>query len=302
MYVPMKEILDRAYAGHYGVPAVLGENELCITAAIEAAERMHSPLIFINYVCYVPDPFFYVNMVRTFADEASVPVALCLDHSPTFQDTVAAIQAGFSSVMVDRSSLPLEKNIEEVRVLAEIAHAVGVTVEAELGHVGSASGGEESDFDFYTNPMDAKRFLEETGVDCLAVSIGTAHGAYRGVPKLQFERLAEINTACQKPLVLHGGSGSGDENIHLACSMGVTKVNFARDIVQATYDAVTGHDLSGDNMYDIFTYINESIRERVCHFMNITGSVNKAWTKTPVFGKRPFGAPRDPSMEYLLTR
>ena len=302
MYVPMKQILDRAYAEHYGVPAVLGENEICITAAIEAAELKRSPLIFINYVCYVPDPFFYVNMVRTFADRASVPVALCLDHSPTFQDTLAAIQAGFSSVMVDRSSLPLEENIQKVRELADIAHAVGVSVESELGHVGSASAGEEGVASLYTNPKDAERFMDATGVDALAVAIGTAHGAYKGVPKLQFGLLEEINDACKRPLVLHGGSGSGDENIHRACSMGVTKINFAHDIVQAAYDGVNQNDMTGDSLYDIFTYMNQSIREKVCHFMDVTGSAGKAWSPVPTFGVRTLGAPRDPSMEYLLTR
>lgn len=289
MYVTMKEILDRAYKEGYGVPAVLGENETCIIAAIEAAEETKSPLIFINFVDTMPDPFFYCQMVKTYANQASVPVALCLDHSPDFADAVAGIQAGFSAVMLDRSKLPFEENAAQVKELVHIAHSVGVTVEAELGHVGDASNYEEDGNSAFTDPDEARRFIEETGIDCLAVAVGTAHGAYRGIPKIQFDRLEKLHEICKIPLVLHGGSGSGDENIHRACQNGVAKVNIARDIVQAGYDALMEAGLEGDSMYDFFDVIKNGIKEKVKHFFEVTGCIGKAWTDIPEFGQQKLG-------------
>lgn len=289
MYVTMKEIIDRAYQEGYGVPAVLGENETCIIAAIEAAEETKSPLIFINFVDTMPDPFFYCEMVKTYANQASVPVALCLDHSPDFADTIAGIQAGFSAVMIDRSKLSYEENRNQVKELTKIAHAVGVTVEAELGHVGSGGNYEEDGHSAFTEPEEAKRFVEETGVDCLAVAVGTAHGAYKGEPHIQFDRLKAIREAVPVPLVLHGGSGSGDENIRKACQNGIAKVNFARDIVQAAYDALKEADLEGDAMYDFFEIITKGIKEKVKHFFEVTGCVGKAWTLQPEFGVQKMG-------------
>lgn len=289
MYVTMKEIVDRAYREGYGVPAVLGENETCIIAAIEAAEETKSPLIFINFVDTMPDPFFYSHMVKTYADQASVPIALCLDHSPDFADAVAGIQAGFSAVMIDRSKLSFEENAAEVKELVRIAHSVGVTVEAELGHVGDGENYAEDGNTAFTDPDEAQRYIEETGIDCLAVAVGTAHGAYRGTPKIQFERLKELHKRCSVPLVLHGGSGSGDENIHEACQNGIAKVNFARDIVQAGYDALMEAKLEGDGMYDFFDVITNGIKEKVKHFFEVTGCKGKAWAQVPEFGVQKLG-------------
>jgi len=204
MFVSMKEIVDRAYAGKYAVPAVGGGNECMVRAAIEAAEETNSPLIIISGNRGVYDPMFYGFMVRYIANSASVPVALCLDHSPSFEDAMLGIRAGYSAVMVDRSMLPYEENVAQVKEIVKIAHSVGVTVEAELGHVGQGSNYAVDGNTALTSPEDAKRFIEETGVDCLAVAIGTAHGAYVGVPKLRFELLQQIDAACKTPLVLHG--------------------------------------------------------------------------------------------------
>lgn len=283
MFVAMKEIVDKAYAGRYGVPAVGGGNECMVRAAIEAAEETNSPLIIISGNRGTSDPIFYGNMVRQLANQASVPIALCLDHSPSFEDAIRGIQAGYSAVMVDRSMLPYEENVAQVKEIVRIAHAIGVTVEAELGHVGQGSNYAVDGSTALTDPADAKRFIEDTGVDCLAVAVGTAHGAYIGVPKLRFELLEQIDKACGMPLVLHGGSGSGDENIHTACSKGIAKVNIVNDLSQAAIRAVGAKDMTGNGAYGFFPTAYLGVKEHVKHCFDVTGCTGKAWHKLPKF-------------------
>ena len=191
MFVPMKEILDAAYAGKYGVPAVPSNNELLIRASIEAAVEANSPLIFLTSNRGLAE--FNHNMIRYFAEQVDIPVASCLDHSPSFEDCVMGIRTGVSAIMADRSMLPFEENVAQVKLLADVAHAAGVSIEAELGHVGQGSNYAVDGVSMLTDPEEAKKFIELTGVDGLAVAIGTAHGAYVGTPHLDFERLAEID-------------------------------------------------------------------------------------------------------------
>ncbi len=287
MFVTMKEIVDKAYTGKFGVPAVGGGNECMVRAAIEAAEETNSPVIIISGNRGVYDPMFYGFMVRHIADHASVPVALCLDHSPSFEDAMLGIRAGYSAVMVDRSMLAYEENVKQVKEIVRIAHSVGVTVEAELGHVGQGSNYAVDGNTALTDPEDARRFIEETGVDCLAVAIGTAHGAYVGVPKLRFELLEEIDKACKTPLVIHGGSGSGDENIHKACSMGVAKVNIVNDLMQAAVRAVNAKDMTGNGAYGFFPAAYAGVKEHVKHTFDVCGCTGKAWHQIPKLGSKP---------------
>lgn len=276
MFVTMKEICDRAYAEGYGVPAVGASDEPLIRAAIEAAEETNSPLIILGSNRGA-DPIFYGATVRSIANQASVPVALCLDHSPSFEDSIRGLQSGFSAIMVDRSALPYEENVAQVKELVRIAHSIGVTVEAELGHVGQGSNYAVDGVSALTDPDQAKRFIEETGVDCLAVAIGTAHGAYVGTPKLRFDLLEEINKACGIPLVLHGGSGSGDENIHKACSMGIAKVNIVNDLMQASVRAVMNADMTGNGAYRFYATAHQGFKDAVKHSFDVTGCTGKAW-------------------------
>lgn len=273
-FVPMKEILDAAYAGKYGVPAVPGFNEIQIRASIEAAVQANSPLIFLTGNKGLPE--FTHGLVRYFAEQVDVPVALCLDHSPSFEDCVVGIRTGCSAIMADRSMLPYEENVAQSKLLAEVAHAAGVSIEAELGHVGQGTNYSVDGVSMLTDPEEAKRFIDETGVDGLAVAIGTAHGTYSGVPKLDFERLKEIDAACQKPLVLHGGSGSGDENIHKACTMGVAKVNIVTDVLAATYKAVLDGDFHGNRGHQFYPALSTATKECVLRLFEITGSTGKA--------------------------
>lgn len=281
-YVTMKEIVDRAYKEHFGVPAVSGFDELSVRAAIEAAEETNSPLILISGNRSTHDAVFFGNMVAEIANKVSVPVAACLDHSPSFEDSILGLRGGYSAIMIDRSSLPYADNVAQVKELTRIAHAIGVTVEAELGHVGSGDNYAVDGSTALTEPAQAKAYIEETGVDCLAVAVGTAHGAYKGTPVIRFELLKEIDAACKTPLVLHGGSGSGDENIHTACSLGITKVNIANDLFKAAYTAVSEKDMSGNGVYGFFPTIFGAMKNHVKHTFDVTGCTGKAWAAKPM--------------------
>ena len=176
---------------------------------------------------------------RFYAERADAPVALHLDHGVTFSVIEKAVARGFTSVMIDASKEDLPENIRRTREVVELAHAHGVTVEAEIGHVGTEEEGNDHALseNVYTEVVAAKELVRATGVDSLAVSIGTKHGAYKGEPHINFERLAELNDALGIPLVLHGGSGSGDENLARCAQGGVAKVNLYTDFIVAARDA-----------------------------------------------------------------
>ena len=178
--------------------------------------------------------------------------------------------------MVDRSSLPYEENVAEVSELVKIAHAVGVSVEAELGHVGS---GEQYDADRnagLTDPGQAKAYVEATGIDALAIAIGTAHGKYVGTPYLDFELLEKIYNEVEVPLVLHGGSGSGDENLAKATSMGITKVNIGTDLFQAGIDHLLAHHGEIKRAHLGYKLMTDGYKEKLLHYMKLFNQCGKA--------------------------
>lgn len=234
MYTSMKYILEDAHKNNYAVMAVNSINMEMARAVISAAEEEHSPII-VNIGPGQIGKHAHMNvmvpLIKQLAQEATVPVALNLDHGGDFNFIVSSLQAGFSSVMIDASSYPYEENVKRVSTIVKLAHAHDVCVEGELGHVGQAADGDNTKGDLYTDPQQAKRFVEETGVDALAVAIGTAHGNYpKGyVPVLDFERLALLKKTLDMPLVLHGGSGSGEENIRKAVANGINKINVCTD-------------------------------------------------------------------------
>ena len=230
MYISMIELMKKAREGHYCVPAIAVEHEQSVRAAIQAAEEKNSPLIMIALYKVNPDIRYFGRIVEDLAIRAKVPVAMCQDHGGTYAEAMWAVRAGFTDVMVDRSTLPFEENIAQVSEIVKVAHAVGMGVEAELGHVGMANQYETDGTGGFTVPEEAIEFVERTGVDALAVAIGTAHGVYSGVPKLQFDLLAELREKVPVPLVLHGGSGTGDENLKKACQMGICKLNISNDL------------------------------------------------------------------------
>jgi fructose-bisphosphate aldolase class II len=237
----LKQLLPIAEQGGFAVGAFSPRFTALIGAVLQAAEATHSPIIVqiaqleLQWYQLTVEEFAQQFWLQLDELHPAVPVGLHLDHSSDFALIQAAVVNGFSSVMVDASALPLEKNIAETRRVVEFAHGRGVSVEAELGRIGSADLVEtESDEELYTDPEEAAYFASQTGIDALAVSVGTAHGVYRvRQPRIDLERLKAIRVLTQVPLVLHGGSGTPLEMIQNAIHLpegGVSKVNFATDL------------------------------------------------------------------------
>ncbi len=230
--VNMKDMLEDAKRHKYAVGAFNVLNIESLQGILEAAVELKSPVI----INIAEVHFDYVDMeamapvVQRAAQLAPIPVALHLDHGLSLQTIVRAIRCGFTSVMYDGSEYPLEENIRRTKQIVDICHSVGVTVEAELGQVTGGEGGSKegtvAEPSLFTDPQEAAIFVEETGVDALAVAIGTVHGLYKGEPKLDFDRLAEIARRVDIPLVLHGGTGVPDEDFKRAIQLGICKVNF----------------------------------------------------------------------------
>lgn len=232
--VPARGLLAEAQRLKRAVPALNFYNAETLRAHIDAARELEVPLILqtteatIDYLGLT----LVVGMARAAAEELDTPVALHLDHGASFELAARAIDAGYSSVMIDGSSLVLEENVALTRRVVARARAAGVSVEAEIGHVGPAL--HQLSADCLTRPEDARRFAQETEVDSLAVAIGTQHGFYRGEVALDFERLAEIAAAVPGlPLVLHGGSGVSDELLQRAIALGIAKINFGTELKDA---------------------------------------------------------------------
>ena len=234
MYVSMKDILEDAHKNNYAVMAVNSINMEMVRAVISAAEEERSPIIVnigMGQMKKHAHADVMVPMIKKLAKEANVPVALNHDHGQDLDFIIGCIKDGFSSVMIDASSFSFDENVKRTSTIVKLAHPHNICVEAELGHVGMASDGDNTKNDLYTDPQQAKKFVELTGVDALAVAVGTAHGNYpKGyVPKLDFERLSLLKKTLNMPLVLHGGSGSGEENIRKAVACGINKINVCTD-------------------------------------------------------------------------
>lgn len=235
--VTVKELLKAAEDGNYAVGAFNCNNMEIIQAIVQAAEEENSPVIVqasqgaIKYAGLE----YITALTKLAAEQTKVPVALHLDHGTSFEQVVKCIRHGFTSVMIDGSAYPLSENIGLTNKVIEVARAIGVSVEAELGKI----GGTEDDITVdekeaaFTDPQEAREFVEATGVDALAVAIGTAHGIYKGEPRLDFERLKKITSLIDIPIVLHGSSGVPDEAIKQAISLGVRKVNIDTNLREA---------------------------------------------------------------------
>lgn len=281
--VSLNEVLGKADREGYAVGAFNCNNMEIVQAIARAAEEERSPVIIqasqgaIRYAGLQ----YIIALVNTAAAEVSVPVVLHLDHGTSFEQVVQCIRHGFSSVMIDGSQYPLEENIKLTKKVVEIAHAVGVTVEGELGRI----GGTEDDISvseaeaFFTDPAEAKYFAEETGVDALAISIGTAHGRYKGEPRLDFERLKKINEITPCPIVLHGSSGVSDESIRKAVRLGVQKINIDTNIREAFVGAIReylpGHPHEIDPR-NVLKPAREATTAIIREKIRLFGSSNKA--------------------------
>ncbi len=231
-FVTSEKMLLDAQKGGYAVGAFNVENMEMVMAVIAAAEELRAPLMLQttpSTVKYAGLDLYLAN-VKTAAERASVPVCMHLDHGDSFELAMRALRVGYSSIMIDGSHSMFEENIAVTKAVADACRPSGIPVEAELGKV----GGKEDDLDGgnggYTDPQEAKEFAERTGIGSLAVAIGTAHGVYKGEPKLDLDRLAEIRKVVSIPLVLHGASGLSEEAVAESIKRGICKVNFATEL------------------------------------------------------------------------
>jgi len=277
MLTDMKSILIDAKKRKYGVAAPNAWNEDSIKAAILAAEQEKSPLILALYPV-MADIFEFGKIAIELAQKSLVPVAVHLDHGQELEHVVKAIRAGFTSVMVDRSTLLFGENVEAVKEIVRFAHSVGVTVEAELGHVGQGCDYTETKDEGLTDPNEAIKFVEMTGVDCLAVAVGTSHGVYKGKPELQFDLLQKLNNMVDVPLVLHGCSGTGDDNLKKTIGYGITKLNLYTDLDMAGYDALQ-ENLKEHKIFkttDACSIMFKGYADKLAHYIKLFGSSGKA--------------------------
>jgi len=235
MLLSMTEMLKKACAGKYAIPQPDFVNIQMAAMYLEAAKQSASPIIlgygeeYLNTTEGV-DLRHLVRLIEVLAKEYPIPVALHLDHGSSFEACAEAIAAGFTSVMFDGSSLPFEQNVAITRKVVEMAHPAGVSVEAELGYVGTAK--DTDDDSRLTDPEKARIFVKATGVDALAVSIGTVHGEYKGKPNIRLDLLSEISAKVDVPLVLHGASGTGHDTLRECVKRGICKVNIYTDLVK----------------------------------------------------------------------
>ena len=240
MLVTLRNILDDAQKNHYAIPAFDISNYEMMKAVLDVCEEERSPALLMGLGVDLDGKALSLmtSMVRAASEFYTVPVCFHLDHATDFALIRRAIDAGFSSVMFDGSVLPFSENAEKTAEISAYAHRLGITVEAELGHVGNAMVGNEADKaeledaeNTLTLPDEVEKFIGLTDVDALAVAIGTSHGVYKSTPTLRIDRLDEITAVCQRPLVLHGGSGTPDDQIRTAILHGVTKINIYSDVV-----------------------------------------------------------------------
>ena len=277
MLANLNDILPRAAKEHYGVGLFNTIDTDMLEAAISAAEELRSPIIIGTAEVLLPygELKLIAPSVIAAARRASVPVVVHYDHGLTFERCMEALKLGFTSVMFDGSAGDSENNTAATREIVKIAHAMGATVEGEIGHVGEAASGDNETNDRYTTVKEATDFVNATGVDALAVAIGTAHGAYKAKPRLDIERLKEIHAAIPTPLVLHGGSGLSDDDFRNTVREGISKVNIFTDLSIAGANAMKDAENAGADYLKTremrVKYINAAVKQKIKLF----GSIGK---------------------------
>lgn len=280
--VTTNEMLKKAQEGHYAVGAFNVENMEMVMAVLKAAEEMNSPVIMQTTPSTVKYAGldYYLAMVRAAAERTTVPVAMHLDHGNSFDLAMQALRTGYTSIMIDGSHESFEDNIALTRRVTDACAPSGISVEAELGKVGGKEDDLVADHDSpYTDPQQAKEFAERTNVTSLAVAIGTAHGFYKGTPKLDFERLSAIREVVSIPLVLHGASGVPDDAVRESIKRGICKVNFATELRVAFSNGVKKYLSENPDAFDPkkysavgMEYVTELVKEKI----SVCGSEGQA--------------------------
>lgn len=278
-YINSKNILECAKINNYAVCAFNAENLEMVQAIIWGAEEMNAPVIIQTTPSTVKyaDCEYFAAMVKTAVEISKIPAALHLDHGNSFALVCRAIKAGYTSVMIDGSQEAFEENIAITKKVIELAHAVNIPVEAELGKVGGKEDDLESDT-AYADPLEACDFTKRTQCDSLAIGIGTAHGIYKSAPKLDLERLSEIKKLVNVPLVLHGATGLSDDVIKECVNRGINKINFATELRQAYTNAVREKLNSDANIIDVkiySDYARNCVKELVKEKIKLSGSAGK---------------------------
>lgn len=281
MLVNMKQILADAKNGHYGVGFFNAVNVEMARAVIETAEELNAPVIVGTAQVLLPamDLERVAEYLIPMAKKAKVPICVHYDHGLTFEKCMEALQLGFTSIMYDCSTDSYEDNLAKVAEMVKICHAMGATVEGELGHVGDNEGAGKllNPSDFYTDPSMAADFVRRTGVDALAVAVGNAHGDYKFPPKLDFDRIEAISACTGVPLVLHGGSGLSDEDFRIAVQKGVCKVNIFTDIDKAGKAGIEeGLAAGAKTMMGLIPYEIAAMKRVVANKMELFGIVGRA--------------------------
>ena len=283
MLTSIKEMLEDAKLRHYAIPAFDVSNYEMMKAVLETCEEMKSPALIMALGVDLQGRNLQLlsSMIKGASDFYNIPVCLHLDHATDFDFIKIAIDAGFSSVMYDGSVLPFDKNAFNTAEVTKYAHSKGITVEAELGHVGNASVGSISETgsdvdpgESLTLPEEVQKFVEITDVDALAVAIGTAHGVYQKTPTLRIDRLDEITAVCDRPLVLHGGSGTPNDQMQNAIKHGITKINIYSDVLFALNQGLknTLNNITNPSTWPFIVYedalkmMKEVVKEKLITF------------------------------------
>ena len=284
MLVNMNDVLIPAKKGKYAVGLFNAVNLELARGIIAAAESSQSPVIMGTAEVLLPyGPLEEVSYyLIPMAKKANVPVVIHLDHGLKKETCLKALELGFSSIMYDCSTDSYEENVKKVKEMADIAHSYGATIEGELGHVGDNDGSAEGNSilarpeDFYTDPKMAKDFVEKTGIDALAIAVGTAHGAYKLPPKLDFERIRTIANTVDVPLVLHGGSGLTDNDFKRAIEGGISKINIFTDINIAAVEAeFKKFENMSKGIIDLIPAAVEAVKQETLKKMTLFSSVGK---------------------------
>lgn len=283
MLVTLNEVLKKARKEHYAVPAFDINDDLLIRTILDTAEEKKSPVILmaLEHDLEERGMNYITSIVKGVANNYDIPIVLHLDHSVNFNVVKNAIENGFTSVMYDGSVLPYEENVARMQKVVEFAKNKGVTVEGELGHVaGKNIDGSSQGETLLTEPEDVMKFVDETHVDALAVSIGTSHGIYTSTPNLKIDRLKEINKVSSVPLVLHGGSGTPIDQVQDAIRNGITKVNLYADLRIAMFEgmkkAVAVQKRADPLPDELFEEARVAIRNIVLKKIEMTMSENRA--------------------------
>lgn len=271
MLVTSLELFAKARRDNFAIPATNFFDLDSARVYVETAEELNKPLI----LAYAQSHEEMISLEEAaligkyLSNKVQVPIVLHLDHGKDIATIKKAVDLGFTSVMIDASQDTIEENIRKTKEVVEYAHLQNVVVEAEIGHVGSAGSYEEkqSTDTIYTEVKDAVRFVNETGVDSLAISIGTAHGQYKGEPKINFELLEEMRDTIQIPLVLHGGSSSGDNRLNRCATSGISKINIFTDFIVAAFDEI--QERQPKDYFQLKLIANQAMKDTLIHYYKV---------------------------------